>query len=81
MPHRRERQQTEGINGPAEPPVARPQKKDTVAQRLERCRAELLEKRQLESIQELKQELADGLCVSSIAVIDKESVTLLISYK
>jgi hypothetical protein len=41
IPPRRERQHTEGIDGPAEPAVAQPQEEDTVAQRLERRRAEL----------------------------------------
>jgi hypothetical protein len=85
MPPRRERQQTEGVEGPAEPPVARPQEEDTVAQRLERRRAELLQKRQLESIQELERELERELAgsphASSVAVTGKESVVLLVSYK
>jgi hypothetical protein len=50
MPPRRERQHTKGVEGSAEPAVAQPQEKDTIAQRLERRRAELLQKRQLESI-------------------------------
>jgi hypothetical protein len=81
MPPRRERQQTEGIEGPAEPSVAQSQEEDTVTQRLERRRAELLQKRQLECIQELEQELTGGLQASSMAVIDEEFITLLISYQ
>jgi hypothetical protein len=82
MPPRRERQHTEGVEGPAEPAVAQPQEEDTVAQWLERRRAELLQKRQLESIQEIEQELAGGPRASSVAVTGEESpVTSLVSYK
>jgi hypothetical protein len=73
MPPRRERQHTEGVEGPAEPTVAQPQEEVTVAQRLERRRAELLQKRQLESIQEIEQELAGGPRASSVAVTGEES--------
>jgi hypothetical protein len=82
MPPRRERQHTEGVDGPAEPAVAQPQEEDTVAQRLERRRAELLQKRQLESIQEIEQELAGGSRASSVAVTGEESpVASFISHK
>jgi hypothetical protein len=81
MPPGRERQHTEGVERLAEPAVAQPQEEDTVAQRLERRRAELLQKRQLESIQEIEQELADGPCALSVAVIDEESVASFISHK
>jgi hypothetical protein len=82
MPPRRERQHTEGVEGPAEPAVAQPQEEDTVAQRLERRRAELLQKRQLESIQEIEQELAGGPRASSVAVTGEESpVASFVSHK
>jgi hypothetical protein len=82
MPPRRERQQTEGAEPPAEPAVAQPHEGDTVAQRLERRRAELLHEMQLKSIQEIKQELADSPRASSMAVTGKESpIASLISYR
>jgi hypothetical protein len=52
MPPCRERQHTEGVEGPAEPAVAQPQEEDTVAQRLECRRAELLKDGQLDHLQE-----------------------------
>jgi hypothetical protein len=82
MPPCRERQHTEGVKGPAEPAVAQSQEKDTVAQRLERCRAELLQKRQLKSIQQIEQELAGGPRALSVAVTGEESpVALFVSHK
>lgn len=61
--------------------MAQPQEEETVAQRLERRRAELLQKRQLESIQEIKQELAGGSRVLSVIIIGEESVMSLMNYK
>jgi hypothetical protein len=61
--------------------MAQPQEENTVTQRLECCRAELLEKRQLELLQEVKQESAGSLHASSMAITGKESSTLLGSYK
>jgi hypothetical protein len=82
MPPRRERQKTEGLEPSAEPAVVQPQEEDTVAQRLERRRAELLQKRQLESIQEIEQELAGGPRASSVAVTGEESsVASFVSHK
>jgi hypothetical protein len=81
MPLCCERQHTEGVKGPTEPAVAQPQEKDTVAQRLERRRAELLQKRQLESIQEIEQELAGRPRALSIAVTGENSAVSLISHK
>jgi hypothetical protein len=52
-----------------------------VAQRLDRRRAELLQKRQLESIQEIEQELAGGPRASSVAVTDEDSAALFVSHK
>jgi hypothetical protein len=81
MPLCRERQHTKGVKGPAEPVVAQPQEKDTVAQRLERRRAELLQKRQLKSIQEIEQELAGRPRALSVAVTGEDSAALLVSHK
>jgi hypothetical protein len=61
--------------------VAQPQEEDTVAQRLERRRAELLQKRQLESIQEIEQELAGGPRALSVAVTGEDSAASLVSHK
>jgi hypothetical protein len=81
MPPHRERQQTEGVDPPTEPAVTQPQEKDTVAQRPGRRRGELLQKRQLESIQEMEQELAGGPRASSVTVTGEDSTALLVSYK
>lgn len=61
--------------------MAQPQEEDTIAQRLERRRAELLQKRQLESIQEIEQELAGGPRASSVAVTGEDSIASLVSHK
>lgn len=80
MPPRRERQHTEGADT-AGPAAAQPQEEESVAQRLERRRAELLERRQLESIKEIEQELTGGPRASSVAVTGEDSGASLVSHK
>jgi hypothetical protein len=69
---RRTRQQ-EGVEGPTAKPALAQQEEESIAQRLERRRTELFEKRQLENIQEIEQELSEGAYASSIATGEESS--------
>jgi hypothetical protein len=55
------------VEGPTAKPTLAQQEEESVAQRLERRRTEMFEKRQLENIQEIEQELSRGARASSIA--------------
>jgi hypothetical protein len=86
MPPRPQRTRNEGISDAqgaenALPPEenypgsrgTQEQEEETTAQRLERRRAELLEKRRLKQIQEIEEELAGGSRASSMALTGIES--------
>jgi hypothetical protein len=87
MPLRRERQSTQPVKDATravEEALEREGEEikiKSIAQRLKRRRAELREKRQLESIQEIKDELAGGSRASNKALTGEEPPTIIISYK